>query len=1498
MNYQYKLIVSSQTTYKEFEIPDDMERVCLGTTSSCEFRLDPDLFFEDIEIILERKNKWVLNCQDNLYINRGDVRKLFFTELIHGDQFRVCYSSSGEAAFDIRFLIDFDAKGHRYNLRFDISSISELAIGDGGDAQIELLSDFGKKTRVTLKRTRQGIVLSDKYSLYGAYVNGKRIEKDTVLHESDFISVADFSAYYKDDQLYFSEENIRLNGVSDKVVCTDDQSGYPLFVRNTRIKSNFDESPIKVLDPENVPAKPELNIVMSLLPAIAMFALVVVLRGVLNTTGGTFVIFSICTMGLGVITSVMSIFSKKRRYKRDCEDRRKTYTEYIEYKRKEIETARQEECQLMRERYYSTAEDLAHIENFSPVLFDRIPGDEDYLHVYLGVGSTKSRRPIEFKTQEKLKMGDDLCQLPGELSREYERIGEAPVVIELKDANAVGIVGAYADLYEVFKCMLIDIVSRQYQGDINIYTLLKEGSEKEYDWLRLLPHLQSDGSHRNIVVDNESKNNVFESLYKELTFRSETNVSSAYNIVLIMDEWGIKSHPISRFIENAGDLNTVFVFFEPKIELLPLHCKTIVSLSGRNQAEVYEAGDRTDIRKCVYTNVPDERMARAVRMLAPVYCEEISLESALRKSISMFELLGIYNVNDLNLKERWESSRICDSMAAPLGINAKDEVVCLDLHEKYHGPHGLVAGTTGSGKSEILQTYILGVATLFHPYEVGFLIIDFKGGGMVNQFKNLPHLMGAITNIDGKAIDRSLKSIKAELLKRQELFADMEVNSIEKYISAYKAGKTKIPLPHLIIIVDEFAELKAEQPEFMKELISTARIGRSLGVHLILATQKPAGQVNDQIWSNSRFKLCLKVQTQEDSNEVLKSPLAAEIREPGRAYLQVGNNEMFELLQSGFSGAPEKIDGDISKNIDIWSVDFAGRRELLYQRKAKKNQGGRTQLEAIVDHVNRYFTEAGHDMLPQICQPDLPEIINCEAEGLSGNAEISVPIGIYDDPDHQVQEKAVAALGLSNTLIIGSSQYGKTNLLEVMIKNLAGTYKPSEVNIYIMDFGSMVLKNFEKLAHVGGVVLPQDDEKVKNLFKFLSDQINWRKEKMLKAGVSSFLSYKEAGFQDIPQIIVFIDNMTVLKELYLQDSDVLLNLCREGIATGISFVVTNTQVNGLGYKYMSNFAARIAFTCNEISEYASVFGSCRTQPDDVQGRCLIEIEKTIYECQTYLAFEGEREVERIRRMQEYVDLINSTSGGQRAKRIPEIPDLLTEAYIEENYDSGDGRKVIIGLDYSSVDPVVLNLQKPNLLALSGPDESGKSNFIRYFVDSLIKKEQEMDIYIFDDYRRKLSSLCRYPEVSLYEIQPHKYQELFAAIEMKLQGAYQKLVADEGAPDEMQMIILNNPDVIADISNDKPTLEIIKNIINKYKMLNTYILLGCVPNTQIVYGAPELYKMAKDTRNIIYFDNLDVCRLIDVPAMVVRNNRKKIGIGDAYYVHDTDFYKIKTPLAEG
>lgn len=318
-------------------------------------------------------------------------------------------------------------------------------------------------------------------------------------------------------------------------------------------------------------------------------------------------------------------------------------------------------------------------------------------------------------------------------------------------------------------------------------------------------------------------------------------------------------------------------------------------------------------------------------------------------------------------------------------------------------------------------------------------------------------------------------------------------------------------MPHLILIVDEFAELKREQPDFMKELVSAARIGRSLGVHLILATQKPSGVVDDQIWSNSKFRLCLKVQNKNDSNEVLKSPVAAEIKEPGRAYLQVGNNELFELFQSAYSGlgVDEEHTGK-EREYKIYELNLAGMRKTVFEQAGKREgEQKQTQLDAVVDYISKYCNDKNIMRLSNICLDSLSKCISFDEKKLLNFDGFD--IGIYDDPDNQYQGSAKIDIDTKNTVIIGSSQYGKTNLLQLLIREIAIKYTSEEANIYILDFGSMVLKNFESLNHVGGVVCSSDDEKLKNLFKLLIEEIEVRKEKLLSMGVSSFLSYIEAG---------------------------------------------------------------------------------------------------------------------------------------------------------------------------------------------------------------------------------------------------------------------------------------------------------------------------------------------------------------------------------------------------
>lgn len=1500
MDSRYKIIVSSKNIYREIELPTDAKEIKLGTGIDCDVRLHKSLFFDQIELVFSKGDSgWTVMCSDNLYLTVGDVRKLLTKSLVHGDLLTVKYQNSDNEVFSFEFLIDFDNGKTKYERIIDLTGISVFTIGSANTSNIVIGSSYvdGEAIEITKKNT--SLLLRVKHSNYGVYHNGNRIEGQAEIKSGDFFSISDFFFYFKNEILWTEiRTDMSVNSISYRD--TPAPNAYPMFSRNTRIKTVVNDEKIEILDPPAKPQKPKNNIFMKLLPSFGML----IAAGVMAFFGGMMIIMSAISGIMSIFTAIMSIRESNKDYKESSAERIEKYNAYVSKKRAEVQAYRNQEHNELDELYIPQEVEKSRFASFSSDLFDRSPEDEDFLCVRLGSGDVESKREISYKKQEKLEVEDELQQIPEQMCDEFKNVHDAPIVCDFKEISALGIVGAPEFRYEFLKNIVIDIVARQYFSDVKLVFVADSEHKSQIKWLRLLPHVYNDDIKvRNIVCDDESKNLIFEYLYKELTIRDQNKTHEDNIVIFFYDEYGFKSHPISKFVDKAKDLGVTFVFFGDSAADIPQGCGYIVAIADGQNATLINAQNKGQSSPFVYQTISNKQAEDIVKLLAPVYTEEISLEGTLTKNITLFELLNIIAVDDIDLKSRWAGSQVTKSMAAPLGVS-KTGVVSLDLHDKAHGPHGLVAGTTGSGKSEILQTYILAMSTLYHPYEVAFVIIDFKGGGMVNQFKDLPHLLGAITNIDGKEINRSLKSIKAELQKRQRLFAEVDVNHIDKYIGKFKAGEAKTPLPHLIIIVDEFAELKAEQPEFMKELISAARIGRSLGVHLILATQKPSGQVNEQIWSNSRFKLCLKVQSQEDSNEVIKSPLAAEIKEPGRAYLQVGNNEIFELFQSAYSGASEKVDDSKVKEFAIYSLTDSGRRIPVYvQKKQQTGEGSSTQLDAIVRYISSYCKEEKMQKLPDICLPSISDRIAFpDASHLDHTStNIVAEIGVYDDPDNQYQGQYTIDLTNQNIMIIGSSQSGKTNVLQNIIRSVSTKYTPKEVSIYIIDFASMVLKTYEKLNHVGGVVTSSEDEKLKNLIKLLKTEIESRKEKLLSVGVSSFAAYKEAGRDDLPQIILIVDNLTALKELYFQDDDELLNLCREGLSVGISIVIANAQTAGIGYKYLSNFSCRIAMFCNDSGEYSALFDHCSERIEDIHGRCIVEIDKVHLDCQTYLAFEGEKEIDRVEAIKEYIANTNARNAKMFANIIPVIPDTLTLDFVANTFAPYMQEKhtIAVGLDYDSVSPYILDLSALGVLAISGREGTGKNNIVKYMTCLLDQVHPETsEVYIVDGVGRKLSALKDKSNVVSYDILPDKGIEIIKSIELELQKRYSALAeGDDSILENSKLILLvfNSTDAVEAISNDPAALSAYKNITGKYKNMNVCILLGGFENANVPYSAPEIIKKARDAKHFLFFDDLSNMKIIDMPLSVMRNYKKPIELGDCYYIRDNECQKLKTPL---
>ncbi len=1494
---KYKIIISNKNIYEEIEMPVDAKVYRVGTSIESDYRLYRDAFFEDVQLVFTNNDgKWMVMCSDNIYITLGDTKRLLTKTLEHGDVFFAKYQESNNDVFSVEFMVDFDSEIHSFERKICIQQ-NPFKIGTNKTNNIIINSMYATNDNIELQPCNSGYKIKIISTTYGVYKNGSKIQDGENIENMDFFSLGDISFYLKDNSLW--------TDISDKCivnnVATEDhkqKKHYPLFVRNSRVQYTISNEKIGLLVAPNKPKKPDQNLAMTLLPALAMLALTIVVRGFMsNSSNNSFIIFSVCSMSMGIITSIVSFVSAKRKYKRECLERVEQYNSYIAKKRQEIELARKKEKKILEKIYFDTNTNVENISNFSLNLFDRIPTDDDFLRLYIGKGLVKAHRELDYKKPESFETNDELACIPDELTSEYKMIPDSPITIDLKKNSAVGICGKKEMNKVLFKNILIDVISRHYFGDVKLFLLIDD--VQEYSWVKRIPHIYAANGMRNIVFDSESRNNVFEYLYKELTIRRSMKSCAGlpYLVVLVMNEWGIKTHPVSQFIENAKDIGVSFVFWGESKEEIPLYCGSIISIKDNNKGELIDSHKGEEKIEFSFGSISDLEMEKISQILEPIYCEEISLESSLRKSISLFELLGIYSVDDIDLIQNWNEARVWDTMAAPIGVNSKNEIVSLNLHEKFHGPHGLVAGTTGSGKSEILQTYILSAAILFHPYEVSFVIIDFKGGGMVNQFKDLPHLIGAITNIDGREINRSLKSIKAELLKRQSLFAEANVNHIDKYIQLYKNGKVKIPLPHLIIIVDEFAELKAEQPEFMKELISAARIGRSLGVHLILATQKPSGQVNEQIWSNSKFRLCLKVQNKEDSNEVLKSPLAAEIKEPGRAYLQVGNNEIFELLQSGFSGASEKANTSKEKSYIISQVDISGRKRIVYaKKKANSSKSSRTQLEAIVDYVRDTCIENGIERLQNICLPPLPSIVNI-VETNKGNGMVS--IGIYDDPDSQYQGDAFINISNENYMIIGSSGTGKTNFLQVIIRQIVNCYSPKQANIYIMDFGAMYLKNFQDLCYVGGVVTISEEEKLKNLFKLLVEEISARKEKFLSIGISSYSSYEEGGFEDIPRIYVLLDNYTAFREIYGDTyEEEFIYILREGLACGVNVILSNSQTSGLGYKYMSNFAGRIALHCNDSSEYSNLFDRCRMQPKDEVGRALCMMNKEIYETQMFLAFEGEKEIDRSNTIKKYVSAVNSQNEGARAKAIPEIPEVLLIDYIENNYRNCQVKyKYPVALNYEDVDLVSKDFEKINELSIVGNESSRRLDVLKSLLFSMeyYVLENTFNLYIIDDVNRQLKDFKEKMYTEEYTLDYSRIGEIIIDLEEKFEERYNSLLQNEGGEKirmPLQIVVINSKEAIEYISSNKQILERYNKLVKQYKALGISFIYSNIEDVNVPYGAPEILKRQKENKKVlITTSKLKDFKFCELQSSVVRN-MKSLEFGDAYLLDGTDISRIK------
>ena len=608
----------------------------------------------------------------------------------------------------------------------------------------------------------------------------------------------------------------------------------------------------------------------------------------------------------------------------------------------------------------------------------------------------------------------------------------------------------------------------------------------------------------------------------------------------------------------------------------------------------------------------------------------------------------------------------------------------------------------------------------------------------------------------------------------------------------------------------------------MKELVSTARIGRSLGIHLILATQKPSGVVDDQIWTNSKFKLCLKVQNEADSREMLKTPDAASIVQPGRAYLQVGNNEIYELFQSAFSGASyheeqEREEGDQR----VYLVNRIGQGQLINQDlggSLESNRIHKTQLDVVVGYVKNEFLKT---KLPKVKSPWLPPLqpvmVSPLFERITDSAihkelNLNIPVGIEDIPEEQKQiEYQIQFLKQGHVIFFASSGYGKTVFLETLLLGLCALNSVKNLHAYLLDFGNNALLPLKALPHVADYITYDNLEKQQKLMALLFKEMKQRKQLMADAMAQNFEIYNQMAEQPLPAIVLFIDNYDVVKELEM-DENFFVQLARDGVNLGIYLAITASRSSVVKYALMNQIKTKIAGYNYEPTEPRNIVGRSEYVLPEIKGRVLVK-DENVNMMQIYTPVPYSSGLEYNQNLQELIGKIAGSSTEEKAVGIPVLPEQFRVGMLK-NYEAAEPADVYLGLEKQRVYRIGIQTTDTPFLII-GPVRSGKSNTVRMMLQQMLHFER---IYVFDAKTYELQDMQKYENV-MYVDNPDKLdrckEELMDLTEERREDCQAErgnrtVTQFYGSLEKYAVVINELSDFVQFINDDKNMIQVLGN----------------------------------------------------------------------------------------
>ena len=990
--------------------------------------------------------------------------------------------------------------------------------------------------------------LVDQASTNGCYVNGDRITRHTVV-PGDVIYLGNVMLLMGKDSIFVPEQiaDTRLSEISYcKTVIEEKEAGTAICLTPEPVqKLTMEiELPLAKGTQENLPAifvlGPSITMGLSS-TAMGLFSFWLAAERKQDLLSVVPTLLMSLSMALGTILwPLLSKRYERKQQRRKEEKRCYVYSCYLLEVKQRIQQAMQEETAYLQHWYPPVSKLCVDFLAQKPYRL-RCVNHADWLHVVLGQGSCPAGVDLQIPHVSSMTQDVLLDKLHGLQAGQF-RLENVPIVADLRECQSLCLEGERSVCIDTLLNILLQLVIQQPEKETRI-CIAADKALISREKLFCLPHLFVD-RQRLLVWDETSAGRCRRLLEAVVDDEGIKDVIVCILEPCLTDSLQLPAHEKihqlrwSDTLNNAADLQ--------------------LQINGRSVRWPQRHADFT-IDTCT------ARQRRAAFVQRSAYPKDSARG---KKMLSFLKLFHCHSVEELQIASRYQGSDAAKSLRVIIGQSADGGELYLDAHEHSHGPHGLLAGMTGSGKSECLLTYLLSLAVTFSCQDVSFLLIDFKGGTMANALAKLPHTAGIITNLDKGILMRCMCAIEGELTRRQQQLADtgerygISSMDIDKYMQLRKQHPSLTAMPHLFLVADEFAELKQLFPAVLDHLRQCARIGRSLGIHLLLATQKPFGVVDEQIWSNARFRLCLKVADRNDSMDMLKKDSAVHLQHPGQLFLQVGHDEVFVQGQSAWTQAPYDPCGKEASDLYLSYYDSDGNMQDLPMA------GGtvaKTELEAVCDALCAISTERAAPLWMPPLKPNLQQ------EELPAK-ETALTLGLLDDLAHQQQIPfSMSVWDGRNLAVCGMVGSGKSMFVETLIQSCL---VKSENILYLFDFDKPLFMKYAQYQQVAAVFQREDAEGIQSFFSFMRRMIKQRRAQRSEQG-----------------ILCILHNYEVFHELYQELEEELLYLLREGKKYGIVCCITTAVLQQIPMRIQACLEDWYALQCAQHEDYSYLF-SC------------------------------------------------------------------------------------------------------------------------------------------------------------------------------------------------------------------------------------------------------------------------------------------------------------------